>query len=92
MLKVVIGVACGVAIAGAFLAFGPNGMETKARAAGKVAIEKVDEARFDYCQKQFLEETSCFQKLPNAQCVDLIQQKCGSQKECTGDKCPATVK
>lgn len=92
MLKFGAGLLTGLLAAGCFLAFGPKGTETKARAAGKVAIEKADEARFDYCQKEFLEETSCFQKLPSAQCVDLIQQKCGSAQQCTDAKCHSREK
>lgn len=83
MVKFFAGALLGVALSFTFVAFGPKGTEAKARAAGQTAIEKAEDARFSYCQKEFLEETHCFQKLPNAQCVELIQTKCDSTNEST---------
>lgn len=83
MVKFFAGALAGVALSFAFVAFGPKGTEAKARAAGQTVAEKAEDARFSYCQKEFLEETHCFQNLPNAQCVSLIQAKCGSAPEST---------
>lgn len=80
MLKFGAGILVGGAVCFLFLAFGPKGTEMKARAAGATAAEKVEETRYSYCQKEFLEETQCFQKLPDAQCVKLIAEKCGSKE------------
>lgn len=77
MVKFGAGVLFGAACVLAFLAFGPKGTEAKARAAGQTAVEKAEDARVSYCQREFLEETQCFQNLPAAQCVSLIKAKCG---------------
>lgn len=77
MIKFGIGALVGAGLVFVFLAYGPKGTEAKARAAGATVAEKADETRYSYCQKEFLEETQCFQKLPSTQCVSLIAEKCG---------------
>lgn len=77
MIKFGIGMLTGLVLAGGFLAFGPVGLESKAKAAGKMASGKADNVRFDICQREFLDETHCFQNLTATQCVSLIKEKCG---------------
>lgn len=77
MIKFGVGALVGASMVFIFLAYGPKGTEAKARAAGATVAEKAEETRYSFCQKEFLEETQCFQKLPSTQCVSLIAEKCG---------------
>lgn len=76
-MKFLIGVIVGVVISFCYLAFGPKGSETKARVIGSIVEEKAEAMKYDYCKKEFLEESRCFQKLPSGECEAQIKRKCG---------------
>lgn len=76
-MKFFMGIIFGVVLSFGYLALGPKGTETKARIIGSIAKEKAESVQYDYCKKEFLEESQCFQKLPSAECDAEIKKKCG---------------
>lgn len=76
MMRFVIGFCCGVLTVTAFLAFGPNGSERKAKAAGRVMTERAEELRVELCTEEF-EQTNCTAHFSKEQCQLLLNDKCG---------------
>lgn len=77
MFKFLSGVAVGIILSFLYLAIDQDGGKT-ARAAGKVAVEKIAQTKSDICRRKFLDETHCYQdqQKTSEQCDKEIQKRC----------------
>ena len=75
MIKFIMGFLCGI-VAMSAIVVGPDAIVNKSKAAGGVAMESMNNAAFEICQREFLDETKCYQSLPAKECDRLIQRRC----------------
>lgn len=78
MIRFFLGATFGCIATLGFVAFGPSDTPRKVRATGQVIAQKASETKFEICERDFLDETHCYQDLRRTadECVKLIKKKC----------------